>query len=153
MSSRQFDSLADLEKLVGTEVAVSAWMAVEQPRITLFAEATDDFQWIHVDLERASEQSPYGGTIAHGFLTLSLLAPLFENTLSIGGASLGVNYGFNRVRFTAPVRSGEAIRARFALQRYDALDPGAQLTWSVTVERKNEEKPAIVAEWIMRRYP
>jgi acyl dehydratase len=143
---------ADLAPMAGREIATSDWLAVTQAKIDEFAAATNDRQWIHVDAERAKREAPSGRTIAHGFLVVSLLAPLFENTIMVGGTSSSINYGFNKLRFTGPVMSETRIRARFTLAGYDAVQGGAQLTWSVTIEREGEEKPALVAEWLMRRY-
>jgi acyl dehydratase len=144
-------SIRDLEKRVGQEIAVSPWLSVTQERIDTFAKAIDDFQWIHVDRERA-KSSPFGGTIAHGFLTLSLLSHLAEQTFSFSDRKMGVNYGLNRVRFTAPVPSGARVRARFTLSKYEKLEGGVQVTWNTTVEIENAAKPAMVAEWIGRHY-
>jgi acyl dehydratase len=145
-------ALQDLEPCVGTEVAVSPWLAVEQDRIDLFARATDDHQWIHVDPERA-RQGPFGGTIAHGFLTLSLLPRLMKEALAVSGVRMSVNYGLNRVRFTSPVPSGARVRARVALAKLEKVDGGGvQLTWNVTVEREGAERPCLVAEWLVRHY-
>jgi acyl dehydratase len=136
---------------VGEEIAVSPWLEITQERIDTFAKAIDDFQWIHVDRERA-EASPFGGTIAHGFLTLSILSHLAERTFSFSDRKMGINYGLNRVRFTAPVKSGTRVRARFTLAGYDKLEGGVQITWSTTVEIENSQKPALIAEWIGRHY-
>jgi acyl dehydratase len=136
---------------VGEEIAVSPWLEITQERIDTFAKAIDDFQWIHVDRERA-EASPFGGTIAHGFLTLSILSHLAERTFSFSDRKMGINYGLNRVRFTSPVKSGSRVRARFTLAGYDKLEGGVQVTWSTTVEIEGAEKPALVAEWIGRHY-
>jgi acyl dehydratase len=144
-------SIRDLEARVGEEIAVSPWLKVTQERIDTFAKAIDDFQWIHVDRERA-KSSPFGGTIAHGFLTLSLLSHLAESTFSFSDRKMGVNYGLNRVRFTAPVPSGAKVRARFTLAKYEKLDGGVQVTWNTTMEIENAPKPAMVAEWIGRHY-
>jgi acyl dehydratase len=144
-------SIRDLEKRVGEEIAVSPWLKVTQERIDTFAKAIDDFQWIHVDRERA-RSSPFGGTIAHGFLTLSLLSHLAESTFSFSDRKMGVNYGLNRVRFTSPVPSGAKVRARFTLANYEKLEGGVQVTWNTTVEIENAAKPAMVAEWIGRHY-
>lgn len=144
-------SIRDLEARVGQEVGVSPWYEVSQERIDLFARATEDHQWIHVDRERA-KGSPYGSTIAHGFLTLSLLSRLAELALGFQERAMGVNYGLNRVRFTAPVPAGSRIRARFALVRHEKLEGGAQLTWKATVEREGADKPCMVAEWLVRQY-
>ncbi|WP_342641509.1 MaoC family dehydratase [Rhodoligotrophos ferricapiens] len=144
-------ALAAFGSLVGEEVAVSDWFTVSQDRIDLFARATDDFQWIHVDQERAA-QSPFGSTIAHGFLTLGLLVPLFESAIAFEASELGLNYGLNKVRFTAPVPAGSRIRGRFTLKEVQELSPGVQLTWTATIEREGTEKPALIAEWIVRRF-
>src|SRR5512136_407123 len=127
-------SLRELESRAGQEIAVSPWFDVTQERIDRFADATEDWQWIHVDRERA-RQSPFGGTIAHGFLTLSLLPRLAELSFAVSDRRMGVNYGLNRVRFTAPVPPGSRVRARFALARVERLEGGLQLTWTATVER------------------
>jgi acyl dehydratase len=144
-------SIRQLEARVGEELGVSPWVEVTQERIDLFARAIEDFQWIHVDRERAAT-SPYGGTIAHGFLTLSLLSRLSEMTFSFSDRKMGVNYGLNRVRFTAPVPSGARVRARFTLAKYEKLAGGVQVTWSVTMEREGSDKPVLVAEWLGRHY-
>ncbi|HEY5677879.1 MAG TPA: MaoC family dehydratase [Myxococcales bacterium] len=147
--------IRDLEELrgqIGREVAVSDWFAVTQERIDLFAEATEDRQWIHVDPARARAESPFGGTVAHGFLTLSLLPRLAAETLSLPEAKLTVNYGLNRVRFPAPVRSGQRIRAHFSPTAVEEVPGGVQLTWTVTIEAEGSEKPACVAETVSRRY-
>jgi acyl dehydratase len=144
-------SIRELEARVGEEIAVSPWLEITQERIDTFARAIDDFQWIHVDRERA-KASPFGGTIAHGFLTLSILSHLAERTFSFSDRKMGINYGLNRVRFTAPVKSGTRVRARFTLAGYDKLEGGVQITWSTTVEIENSQKPALIAEWIGRHY-
>ena len=144
--------IRDLEGRVGEEVGVSPWIEVTQERIDGFAKAIEDFQWIHVDRSRA-KSSPFGGTIAHGFLTLSLLSHLSEITFSYAGRRMGVNYGLNRVRFTAPVPAGARVRARFTLGKYEKLDGnGVQLTWNTVVELEASAKPALVAEWLGRHY-
>ncbi len=144
-------SLRELERRVGEEVGVSPWIEVSQERIDTFARAIEDFQWIHVDPVRA-RSSPFGGTIAHGFLTLSLLSHLSEMTFSFSDRKMGVNYGLNRVRFTSPVPSGSRVRARFTLANYEPLDGGVQVTWNTVVEIDGSDKPALVAEWIGRHY-
>jgi acyl dehydratase len=144
-------SLRELESRVGEEVGVSPWLEVSQDRIDLFARAIEDFQWIHVDRERA-KRSPFGGTIAHGFLTLSLLSHLSEMTFSYTDRKMGINYGVNRVRFTSPLPSGSRVRARFTLAKYEKLDGGAQITWQATMEREGGAKPVMVAEWLGRHY-
>jgi acyl dehydratase len=143
--------IRDLESRVGEEIAVSPWVDMPQERIDLFAKATEDFQWIHVDRERA-KQSDFGTTIAHGYLTLSMLPKLIESTFEFSDRKMGVNYGLNKVRFTAPVPSGARIRGRFTLAKYEKLEGGVQTTWSVTVEREGGDKPAMVAETISRHY-
>ncbi|MEK6245136.1 MAG: MaoC family dehydratase [Pseudomonadota bacterium] len=144
-------SLRELESRVGQEVGISPWVEIAQDRIDLFAKATEDFQWIHVDPERA-KGSPFGGTIAHGFLTLSMLPKLSESTFEFSDRKMGVNYGLNKVRFTAPVPSGAKIRGRFTLAKYEKLEGGVQVTWNVTIEREGGDKPVMVAESIGRHY-
>ena len=145
-------SVRELESRIGQEVGVSPWVEVTQERIDLFAKAIDDPQWIHVDPERA-KQSPFGTTIAHGFLTLSLLTKFIESTFSFADRKMGVNYGLNRVRFTAPLPSGSRVRARFKLLKYEKIDGnGVQVTWDVTVEREGSDKPVLIAEWVGRSY-
>ena len=145
-----------LHELTGTEVAVTGWMVVTQERIDMFAEATGDRQWIHLDSERAARESPYGATIAHGFLTLSLLSHLSRDVLQVEGVSLRVNYGLNRVRFPAAVRAGAKVRGRFVLQAAKDFTAGAaggvELTLAVVMELEGSEKPCCVAEWIIRYY-
>jgi acyl dehydratase len=148
-----FQTLAELTACVGQEVAVSDWITVTQKQIDLFAEATGDHQWIHVDVERATK-GPFGAPIAHGFLTLSLLPKFFESSFSIAESGMGVNYGLNKVRFTAPVPAGSRLRARMKLLASDPVDNGGvQLRWEVSVEREGASKPVCVAESIARRYP
>ncbi len=144
-------SLRELESKVGQEVGISPWVEMSQERIDLFAKATEDFQWIHVDPARAKD-SPFGSTIAHGFLTLSMLPKLSESTFEFSDRKMGVNYGLNRVRFTAPVPAGAKIRARFTLARYEKLDGGVQVTWNVSIEREGGDKPVMIAESIGRHY-
>ena len=143
--------IRDLESRVGQEIAVSPWVEMAQERIDLFAKATEDFQWIHVDPVRA-RQSPFGSTIAHGFLTLSMLPKLIESTFVFSDRKMGVNYGLNKVRFTAPVPAGAKIRGRFTLAKYEKLEGGVQTTWSVVLEREGGDKPVMVAESISRHY-
>ena len=142
----------DLRAAVGTEVAVSDWYPVTQSRIDDFAEAIEDRQWIHVDPARAERDSDFGSTIAHGFLTLSLLSRLFERAVRFEAVRMGINYGFNRVRFTGPVPAGSKIRGRFTLAALGELDDGVQLTWNVVVEREGVAKPVLVAEWLTRSH-
>ena len=146
-------SLDELKQLAGQEVGVSDWQEMTQQRINQFADATSDHQWIHIDAARAQAESPYGGTIAHGFLTLSLVSSLLAATLRLEiGAKLAINYGLNRVRFPAAVPSGAQIRGRFKLDRIEEFSGGLQFIWTVTVEAKGSEKPCVVAEWITRQY-
>jgi acyl dehydratase len=144
----------ELAGLIGQEVAVSDWLEVSQERIDRFAEATGDLQWIHLDAERAAAESPYKATIAHGFLTLSLVTALSRDAFQIEGPfRMGVNYGLNRVRFPAPVPSGARIRARFSLLRLEEFEGCIQFTWRVTVELDGGgAKPCLAAEWITRAY-
>jgi acyl dehydratase len=144
--------LADLGGLVGRDVATSDWLVVTQDRINAFADATGDHQWIHVDAERARAETPFGATIAHGFLTLSLLSALMRDAVTVDGPVMTLNYGLNRVRFVSPVPSGSRIRARVALAGIDDKGDSIQATWSVTIERDGADKPAVVAEWIARYY-
>ena len=144
--------LADLGGLVGRDVATSDWLEVTQDRINAFADATGDHQWIHVDPERARAETPFGATIAHGFLTLSLLSTLMRDAVTVDGPRMTLNYGLNRVRFVSPVPSGSRIRARVALAGIDDKGDSIQATWSVTIERDGADKPAVVAEWIVRYY-
>jgi acyl dehydratase len=147
----QIESLDALSKMVGQEVAVSDWVEITQERINQFAQATEDFQWIHVDLEKA-KHSPTGGTIAHGFLTLSLVAGFSQRTIRIGDVRMGINYGVNRVRFTSMVPAGSRLRGRFVLLNTEPIEGGLQIFWKVTVEREGSDKPACVAETIGRAY-
>ena len=143
----------DVPGLVGQEVGVSDWLEITQERVNQFAEATGDHQWIHVDVERA-KAGPFGAPIAHGFLTLSLLPKLVESALEIRGSRMGVNYGLNKVRFTAPVPVGSRVRSRSTLLEAKPIENGGyQLTWQVTIELEGSPKPACVAESINRRYP
>ncbi|MBC7501095.1 MAG: MaoC family dehydratase [Herminiimonas sp.] len=149
---REIASLAELKTLVGQEVAVSDWVGISQERVNQFAEATGDHQWIHLDVDRCIKESPYGGTIAHGFLTLSLLPMLMEKSIRMTDVKMGVNYGLNKVRFPAPVPVGSQIRARMTLMSVEDIPGGAQMMWLVTMEREGGDKPVCVAESISRRY-
>ncbi len=142
----------DLRQYKSSEVAVSDWVEVTQEMIDGFAESTGDFQWIHVDTDRAESESVFGSTIAHGFLTLSLLSKFLNETIDLGRSKMGINYGLNRVRFTAPVRVNSKLRARFYLEDVVDIPDGVQLVWTVTIEIEGESKPALVAEWLTRRY-
>ena len=150
---RDIADLEELKALEGTEVAVSDWIDVSQQRVDKFADATSDHQWIHVDVERCKRESPFGGPVAHGFLTLSLLPAMFENALRMLDVRMALNYGLNKVRFPAPVPVGSRLRARLTLASVDDIAGGAQLVWSVVVECEGNERPVCVAEFVMRRYP
>lgn len=149
---REIQTLEDLKSLVGQEVAVSDWIEISQERINTFAEATGDHQWVHVDVERAKRESPFGGPIAHGFLTLSLLPKLMENAIKMTDVKMGLNYGLNKVRFPAPVLVGSKLRGRFKLLEVEDITGGAQVIFEVIIEREGSDKPGCVAESIMRRY-
>ena len=144
--------LQQLAGIVGHEVAVSDWVVVTQDRIDAFANATDDHQWIHVDAERAKAEAPFGTTIAHGFLTLSLLSPLMRDAINVDGLRMTLNYGLNRVRFVSPVPSGTRIRARIALGKVDDIGDSTQAAWNITIEREGSDKLCGVAEWLVRYY-
>jgi acyl dehydratase len=149
---KEYATLDELRALVGSEIGVSDWITVTQERIDKFADATGDHQWIHVDAERAA-QGPYGTTVAHGFLTLSLLPELSQNAYAVQNTRMGINYGLNRVRFPAPVKSGSRLRGRFKLLAWEPLpDNGAQLTVEVTMEVEGGSKPVCIAESLARRY-
>jgi acyl dehydratase len=145
--------VAALRERIDQEVAVSDWLEITQSRIDQFAEATEDRQWIHVDATRAAAESPFKSTIAHGFLTLSLVSALGQRAMRVGGIRMAINYGVNRVRFMAPVPAGSRIRGRFAPMAVSREGDGVQVTWRVTIEREHAEKPCCVAEWLVRYYP
>jgi len=142
-----------LKEFIGKEVGLSDWMVVTEERIASFAEATGDRQWIHLDTERAKRESPYGATIAHGFLTLSLLSHFVKTAIDVRcAARLTVNYGLNRVRFPSPVRAGTRVRGRFTLLSWKELNDAQEAVFACTVEAQGSEKPCCVAEWILRYY-
>jgi acyl dehydratase len=150
---RIFQVLSELPPLIGQELAVSEWVTITQEQVNLFAQATGDHQWIHVDVARATE-GPFGAPIAHGFLTLSLLPRFFESSIRIEQTRMGVNYGLNKVRFIAPVPVGSRLRARMKLLACDPIDnSGMQMTWEVITEREGASKPVCIAESIARHYP
>ncbi len=150
---RTFKTFEELSACVGQEVAVSDWATITQSQVQQFADATGDQQWIHVDVERATA-GPFGAPIAHGFLTLSLLPKFFDTALHVEESGMGVNYGLNKVRFTAPVPVGSRLRARLKLLAATPIDNGGtQMTWEVAVEREGSAKPVCIAESIARRYP
>ncbi|OAJ51633.1 dehydratase [Paraburkholderia ginsengiterrae] len=146
-----FENISDLQPLVGQSIGTSDWLVVDQARVNQFADATGDHQWIHVDMERA-KAGPFGGPIAHGFLTLSLLPGFFATAFHIRHCRRGVNYGLDKVRFMTPVPVGKRVRAHFQLLAWDALEGGAQMKIEMTVELENAAKPACVAESIIRQY-
>lgn len=150
---KTFQTLNELSALAGQEVAVSDWITITQEQVNQFAQATGDHQWIHVDVERA-KSGPFGGPIAHGFLTLSLIPRFFESSLKITETRMGVNYGLNKVRFTAPVPVGSRLRARMKLLKSEPIDNGgAQMSWQVSIEREGSDKPVCIAESLARHYP
>lgn len=151
MAPRSID-VGALAGYVGQEIGVSAWVEITQERIDQFANATEDRQWIHVDPARATRESPYKTTIAHGFLTLSLVSVLLRSAVAIDGLRMAINYGANRVRFVSAVPAGSTIRGRFILAAVEEVGGGLQATWKATIEREGEQKPACVIEWLVRYY-
>lgn len=152
MAARSVD-LEELRSLTGQEVGATGWMTVDQRMINAFADATGDRQWIHIDTERARRESKYGRTIAHGFLTLSLLSRLSNEAVEVrGNFGMRINYGLNRLRFPSPVPEGSRIRARLGLEELREVEGGHQITWLVTVDVEGSDKPALVAEWLIRLY-
>jgi acyl dehydratase len=150
---RVIEGIAELKSLVGQQVGISDWFTVTQEQINAFAEVTGDRQWIHVDAERARTESPFGTTIAHGFLTLALLSHLHGQAVQVrGDFKMAINYGLNRVRYPAPVPSGSRIRTQSTLQSIEDVPGGIQVVWLVTVEMEGSAKPALVAEWLIRFY-
>jgi len=147
------DSPQSLKEYVGREIGVTEWLNMAQDRITKFADATEDRQWIHTDPERARKESPYGATIAHGFLTLSLLSYFVKQAIEIrSGVRMGINYGLNRVRFPAAVRTGSRIRARVSLQSMKEIRDAIEAVFSISVESEGSQKPCCVAEWVVLYY-
>jgi acyl dehydratase len=147
------DTPDSLKEYVGKEIGVSEWLTITQERIAQFAEATEDRQWIHLDRERAEKESPFGTTIAHGFLTLSLISRFMKDVIQVrSGVGMAINYGLNRVRFPAPVRAGSKIRARVTLLSVKEVPGAYEACFSVTVESEGGEKPCCVAESIVRYY-
>ncbi|GAA4859378.1 MaoC family dehydratase [Pseudonocardia benzenivorans] len=148
---RVFNGVDDLKGAVGTTVGESDWFTIDQGRIDGFADATEDHQWIHVDVEKA-KAGPFGTTIAHGFLSLSLLPVLIGQVYRIEGTRMGINYGLNRVRFTSPVPVGSKVRAVVEIADVTDVDGGVQITTKATIEIEGSERPALVAEWLTRQY-
>jgi len=149
----EIESVGRLGEFVGREVALGEWVGVSQGRIDRFAEATEDRQWIHTEPERAARESPFKQTVAHGFLTLSLLSELMRLAVSVGGVRMGINYGLNRVRFVAPVPAGSRLRARFSPAAVEESGGGIQVTWSAAIECEHSDKPSCIAEWVVRYFP
>jgi acyl dehydratase len=149
---REIASIEALHELAGQEVALSDWIEVTQEQVNLFADATGDHQWIHVDVERSKRELPFGGTVAHGFLTLGLLPKIMGQSISMGNVKMLLNYGLNRVRFPSPLPVGSKVRGRIVLQSVEEIPGGAQVVWEVTMEREDADKPVCVAEFIVRRY-
>src|SRR5262245_56370461 len=153
MARRVIEGNDELKSLIGQEVGVSDWQEVSQQLIDAFAGLTGDRQWIHVDPERAKVDSPYGTTVAHGFLTLSLISQMHAQAVQIrGNHTRAINYGFNRVRFPEAVRVGARIRLRSVLEGIEETDGGVRVTWGMTVEIEGQVKPAVVAQWIVTLY-
>ena len=149
---KTFQTLKELAACTGQIVATSDWIPITQEQVNQFAEATGDHQWIHVDVEKA-KKGPFGGPIAHGFLTLSLLPRFFESTIEVVESAMGVNYGLNKVRFISPVPVGSRLRAHMKLLSAEPIDHnGYQMAWEVTVEREGAAKPVCIAELLARRY-
>ena len=147
----EVDDVSQLRANLGRELAVSDWFTITQERIAQFADVTSDRQWIHLDRERAARESPFKTTVAHGFLTLSLVSALVKNAVSVGGVRLAINYGLNRVRFVSAVPAGGRIRARITATSVEQVEKGAtQVAWNVVVEREGAEKPCLVADWLIR---
>jgi acyl dehydratase len=145
-------TMAELPGLVGTELGTSAWVEVTQQQVDLFADATGDHQWIHVDVERATRESPFGGPIAHGYLTLSLLVPMWSEVLVVTDTTMGVNYGLNKVRFPAPVPVGSKLRLTATLKDVEEVTGGLQLTVTSVIEAEGVPKPVCIAEPVFRFY-
>ena len=146
------DGIDSLRAVVGQELGSGEWLTVSQDRIDAFAETTGDHQWIHVDPARAAAETPFGTTIAHGFLTLSRISSLLKDVVHVKGVRMSINYGLNRVRFVSPVPAGSRIRAVVSLGALAEVEGGVQATWNVTVERDGSQKPCLVAEWLVRYY-
>jgi acyl dehydratase len=150
---REITSLNELKSLIGQTIAASDWIDITQDRIDQFAVATGDMQWIHVDVARSQSESPFGGTVAHGFLTLSLLPVMMSQSLTMSGVQMSVNYGLNKVRFPAPVPAGSRVRGHIIPRAVEDIPGGAQIVWDISIEREGSGKPVCVAEFVTRRYP
>jgi acyl dehydratase len=152
MPANRIDGPEQLNSLVGNEAGISDWCEITQDRINQFADATEDHQWIHIDEQRATSDSPYRSTIAHGFLTLSLLPKMLQQAVELTGFGMKINYGLNKLRFPAPVPVGSRIRARFTITAVTDFEGGAQITWRVMVEADGQAKPCLAADWLTRAY-
>ena len=152
MSTRIFENIDELRALTGEEIGVSEWLTIDQKMIDAFAAATGDQQWIHVDPARAKTESPYGRTVAHGFLTLTLVSRLSAQAIQVRGFKLRVNYGVNRLRFPAPVLVDSRVRAHITLGAVEEIEGGVHLVWQVVVEMEGSAKPALAVEWLVRYY-
>ena len=150
MPLTELSDYASLRDRLGQEIAVSDWFDMPQDRISQFAETTEDRQWIHIDPARAAQESEYKATIAHGFLTLSMVSALLRNAIRLPPQRMGINYGLNRVRFMGAVPAGSRIRGRFTPSEIKEIDGGYQVTWTITIEREGADKPSCVAEWVIR---
>ena len=152
MKATRFSGIDDAKSRIGQEIGISDWLVIDQARVNGFADVTGDQQWIHVDVERAGRESPFGGPIAHGYLTLSLLAKFAGECIAVDGIKLAVNYGLNRVRFASPVKVGSRVRARFTLGAVEDVAGGAQMLWQATIDIEGNDKPACIAEMLTRWY-
>jgi len=153
MPQRTISSVDELKSLVGQEVNAGDWFQITQDRIDSFASVTMDRQWIHIDVDRAKKESPYGTTIAHGFLSLSLLSYLLFQAIQLNlGFARAINYGINRLRFPTAVTSGARVRGHFILQSVKDVDGGIEIVWAINVEVEGQEKPAVAVEWVLRQY-
>ena len=150
---RTINGLEELATWIGKEVAVSDWLLIDQARIQAFADVTGDHQWIHLDVERCRRESPYKAPIAHGYLILSMLPAIFESSLSVENLAMSINYGLDRVRLPSPVISGQRIRGRLLLEKLESVAGGMQAHWAATIEVENGDKPACVAQMLVRYYP
>jgi acyl dehydratase len=153
MPARVIDGISELSQLKGQEAGVSEWVQVTQDMINRFADLTGDHQWIHVNVDRAARESPFQTTVAHGFLTLSLISTLMHDAVEVrGDFKLTVNYGFNKLRFPAPVSAGSRIRAHVTVNSLREVENGVEIAWGISVEIEGKEKPALAAEWLTRMY-
>ena len=153
MSTSTTTTLAELPSFKGKELGTSDWFEITQERVNTFADATDDHQWIHVDVERAKAESPFRGPIGHGFLTLSLFVPMWSQILTVTDVKMGVNYGLNKVRFPSAVRAGSQVRARVTLLSAKESPEFVDAVFLIYVESQSSPKPCCVAEWLVRYYP